>query len=152
MRNRATLTVIAAALAAVLASPPIVASGEHDSELVGWMSRLQYFSHKLGLAVSAENRALQGYYIHEVEEVIEEIEDIDEIDGIEIGQLVKVKLVPAFEALEGAVEIGDQTQVNIAYDAMLAACNTCHKAANRPYLHIERLTDNPYMQGFTATP
>ena len=152
MRYRAKLTVIAATLAAVLASPPILASGEHDAELVGWMSRLQYFAHKLGLAVSAENRALQGYYIHEVEEVIEEIEDIDEMDGIEIGKLVKGKLVPAFEALEGAVEVGDQARVNGAYDGLIAACNDCHQAANRPYLHIERRTDNPYMQDFSATP
>jgi hypothetical protein len=152
MRNRAFMTAIAAALAAGLAAPPIAASGEHDLELVGWMTRLQYFTHKLGLSVSAENRALQGYYIHEVEEVIEKIEDIGDMDGIEIGKLVKVKLVPAFEALEGAVEVGDQARVTGAYDALIAACNDCHQAANRPYLHIERRTDNPYMQDFAATP
>jgi len=97
-------------LAGILANP--AAAGEDASlGLVSWMGRLQYYAHKLGLAVNAENRALQGYYVHEVEEVIEQLEEIKEAGGVEIGNLVKVKLVPAFETLEGAVEVGDQGEL-----------------------------------------
>jgi hypothetical protein len=136
------------AATAALSVAPAGASGDHDSGLVTWMGRLQYFAHKLGLAVGAENRALQGYYVHEVEEVIEQVEQIQELDGIEIGKLVKTNLVPAFEDLESAVEVGDQRRVDQAYDGLLAACNRCHQAANRPYIRIQRRTDNPYPQDF----
>lgn len=119
--------------------------------LVAWMGRLRYDPHKLGLAVDAQNRALQGYYVHEVEEVLERIEEIQEVDGIEIGKLVKANLVPAFEALEGAVEVGDQSRIDLAYGELITACNTCHKAANRPYIHIERRVDNPYLQDFAPS-
>lgn len=121
---------------------------DDETGLVTWMGRLQYFTHKLGLAVDAQNRALQAYYVHEVEEVIEQIEEIQETDGIEVGRLVKANLVPAFERLESAVEVGDQARVDLAYDELIGACNTCHKAANRPYIHIERRSDNPYLQNF----
>jgi len=131
---------------------PQSAQAGEEGGLVAWMGRLQYYTHKLGLAAAAQNRALQGYYVHEVEEVIEHIEEIREVDGIEIGNLVKVNLVPAFEALEGAVEVGDQTRIDLAFGGLIEACNTCHKAANRPYIHIERRADNPYLQNFAPSP
>jgi hypothetical protein len=147
-------TVLIAALSAlVLTGLPLPSALAADEPgLVTWMGRLQYFTHKLGLAVTAQNRALQAYYIHEVEEVIEHIEAIPEVDGIEIGNLVKANLVPAFEALESAVAVGDQALIDGAYGALIGACNTCHKAANRPYLHIERRADNPYLQDFAPSP
>ncbi|MGE5154459.1 MAG: hypothetical protein ACM3ST_10615, partial [Bdellovibrio bacteriovorus] len=96
--------------------------------------------------------ALQAYYVHEVEEVIEHLEGISEEDGIAISNLVKSNLVPAFEALESAVEVGDQARINEAYETLIGACNNCHKAANRPYIHIERRADNPYLQDFAPSP
>ena len=153
MRNETTISSIisVALLAGVLANP--ASAGEDEAlGLVSWMGRLQYYAHKLGLAVDAENRALQGYYVHEVEEIIEQIEEIKEADGIEIGKLVKANRVPAFEALEGAVETGDQARASLAYDGLLAACNACHRAANRPYIRIVRRSDNPYVQDFAPIP
>jgi hypothetical protein len=148
------LTVAASALPWAAASTH--ARGEHRKDhgmgVVTWMGRLQYYAHKLGLAVGAGNRDLQGYYLHEVEEVIEQLEKVETLDGVEIGKLVKAKLVPAFEALETAVEQGNSQVVEEAYGAMLGACNNCHKAANRPYLRIIRRTDNPYMQSFQPAP
>lgn len=147
MPNKTTMSSIisVALLAGVLGNP--ASAGEDEAlGLVSWMGRLQYYAHKLGLAVNAENRALQGYYVHAVEEVIEHIEEVKEADGIEIGKLVKANLVPAFEALEGAVETGDQARVSLAYDGLLAACNACHRAANRPCIHIVRRSDIRYAQ------
>lgn len=146
---------VASALAASVclgAAAPAAASGDDELGLVGWMGQLQYYTHKLGLAVGAQNRALQGYYVHEVEEVIEQIEEIEESAGVRIGELVKAKLVPAFETLDAAVEIGDQVRISAAYDSMLGACNSCHHAANRPYIQIVRRTDNPYIQSFEPAP
>lgn len=150
--NRAPI--LAASLTALLLAGVPLQSPRADDEsgLVTWMGRLQYFTHKLGLAVDAQNRALQGYYAHEVEEVIEHIREIPEVDGVEIGALVEAKLVPAFDALEGAVEAGDQARTDGAYVDLIRACNACHKAASRPYIHIERRADNPYPQGFVPVP
>jgi hypothetical protein len=147
-------TILVAALSALLLTgiPLQTSLAGDEAGLVTWMGRLQYYTHKLGLAVAAQNRALQGYYVHELEEVIEHIEGIQEVDGIEIGNLVKANLVPAFETLESAVEVGDQSRVDLAYGGLIGACNTCHKAANRPYVHIVRRADNPYLQDFAPIP
>jgi hypothetical protein len=138
-------------LVLLCAGSPLVAGTTHapDPDLVARMGRLQYFVHKLGLAITAQNQPLQGFYVHEVEEVIEDVEKIKEFDGIEIGRLLTANLTPAFKALEKAITMGDQGRVDPAYDDLLAACNRCHKAANRPYLHIQRRTDNPYLQDFS---
>lgn len=151
-RQSLLITVLMAALAVGTPSVRAAAGEDLDPGLVTWMGRLQYFAHKLGLAVFAENRALQGYYVHEVEEVIEKLEDIGESDGVEVAKLVKANLVPAFETLQGAVEVGDQVRVDAAYEGLLSACNRCHKAANRPYIHIVRQTENPYLQDFAPIP
>ena len=151
-RQSLAIATLTTALVTGAAAAPAAAGNAPEMGLVAWMGRLQYYAHKLGLAVSAQNRDLQGYYVHEVEEVIEQLEDIDESDGIEVAKLVKANLVPAFETLEGAVEIGDQARVDVAYEGLLAACNTCHKAANRPYIRIVRRTDNPYIQDFATLP
>jgi hypothetical protein len=147
-------TILVASLSALLLTgiPLQTSLAGDEAGLVTWMGRLQYYTHKLGLAVAAQNRALQGYYVHELEEVIEHIEGIQEVDGIEIGNLVKANLVPAFETLESAVEVGDQSRVDLAYGGLIGACNTCHKAANRPYVHIVRRADNPYLQDFAPIP
>ncbi|SDW36916.1 hypothetical protein [Thiocapsa roseopersicina] len=137
-------------VAALLTAPLPVLAGddEHDLGLVSWMGRLQYYTHKLGLAVDAGNKPLVAYYIHEVEEVIEKIEDIDDADGVPIGKLVKEILVPTFESLEESSESGDEARVDRDYNRLLGACNQCHEKANRPYLIVERRHDNPYMQRF----
>ena len=56
------------------------------------------------------------------------------------------------DALEGEVEAGDQGRIARAYENLIGACNACHKAVNRPYIHIERQVDNPYPQNFSPTP
>jgi hypothetical protein len=150
--NRTPILAVCFAALLFTGVPLQPALGDAESGLVTWMGRLQYFTHKLGLAVDAQNHALQGYYLHEVDEVVEHLEGIQEADGIEVGNLVKAKLVPAFDALEGEVEAGDQGRIARAYENLIGACNACHKAVNRPYIHIERQVDNPYPQSFSPTP
>jgi hypothetical protein len=126
----------------------IASAGGDKLDFVGYMTKMQYFSHKLGLSVDAGNAALQDYYAHEVEEIIEKLEEVDDYKGIPVAKLLKTTLAPAFEKLEDAVEAGEAPAVNAAYDGLLAACNSCHKAANHAYIHVERRSDNPYMQTF----
>jgi hypothetical protein len=140
----------ALALAALIAHAQVANADEAhgDEDFVSHMTRMQYFTHKLGLAVSAQNTELQGYYVHEVEEVVEAVSEVDEYKGIEVGRLVKTILVPALEGLEVAMAEGTQEQVDEAYGGMLQACNTCHRTSNHGFLRIERQAENPYMQSF----
>jgi hypothetical protein len=139
------------ATALFVGAGPSSAGGE-GLDLVNWMGRMQYFTHKLGLAIDAGNAPLVGYYLHEVEEVIEEIESIDAYDEVPIGSLTKEILVPAFEALEQDFDRGDRAALDRGYDALIGACNQCHQRAQRFYLVIERRRENPYAQRFDAKP
>ena len=119
--------------------------------LVMLMHNMQYYAHKLGLAIDAGNPALQGFYSHELEEVIEAVAAIDDYDGIAIGKLLRGNLEPAFEALEAAIDGGDPARISVGYDNLLEGCNTCHRSADRPYLVVERNPNNPYPQRFAPT-
>lgn len=145
---RSTVTPAILLLSTVLCAPLGFAGDDGAAHLVSQMGRLQYFTHKLGLSVSAKNQALQGFYVHEVEEVVEELTEVEDFDGISIGELVKTTLVPTLEKLEHAVKAKDAAVVDTSFDEMLNACNTCHQNTNRPYIQIERRTDNPFLQSF----
>ncbi len=149
-RHAVVIPLLAAAL--VGAVVPLAASEGEGHDLIGLMGRLQYFAHKLGLAVSAGNQALEGFYVHEVHETVERIERIDQAEGIEVGRLARSNLVPALNALEEAISVGNQAGIDVAYEGLLKGCNACHKAAERPYIHIVRRTDNPYLQDFAPIP
>ena len=142
-----TRTLIAIASTAMFFSAATAAeSGEGD--FINHMTRLQYFSHKLGLAIDSGNKDLQHFYAHEVEEQIEAVSEVEQLDGIEVSKLTAQFLVPKFENLEDAVKAGEPAAVDTAYDEMLESCNDCHRASQRQFIKVERRTDNPYMQSF----
>ena len=101
-------------------------ASDEKVELVEYMSKLQYFSHKAGLSIQAENAALANFYLHEVEEVIELVREVKEYDGHPIGQLASTMLEPAFETLEQSVDAKQFKQAQTDYGEMLKACNQCH--------------------------
>jgi len=119
-----------------------------EEGLIEHMGKFQYFAHKLGLAIDSGNGELQHFYAHELEEQIEEASKIETFDGIAIGELVTQLLLPKFRALETAVDSGNREAIDTRYDEMLRSCNECHRAAQRPFIRIERRTDNPYLQSF----
>lgn len=125
-----------------------VAADSGEGEFVNHMTRLQYFSHKLGLAIDSRNRDLQHFYAHEVEEQIEAVSGKEQLDGIEISKLTAQLLLPKFENLEVAMKAGEAEAIDTAYDEMLESCNDCHRASRREFIKIKRRVDNPYMQSF----
>ena len=148
-----TPNLVAAALAAALVQlAPAPALAGDGGDFVTHMTQMQYFTHKLGLAVDTGNRKLQGYYVHEVEEIIEKVEKVKEYKGIEVGKLIGTVLEPSFEKLEDAVESGDAQATDAAYDGLIDACNRCHTAANHDFLVVERRRDNPFIQNFSPAP
>jgi len=142
-------SLLGALITLVLLLPhPMASLADEDIELVEYMTRLQYFSHKVGLSIQAKNEPLTHFYLHELEEVIEKLKEVKEYDGHPIGALVQKILEPAFENLEKSVEAKQFTRTDADYDAMLAACNTCHKSTEHGYIRIEKRLDNPFMQSF----
>lgn len=135
-------------LCAVLMCGPIKAATADEGEFVGYMTRMQYFTHKLALSIEAGSQELQQFYAHEVEEQIEGALEVEALDDVPVAKLMREFIVPKFEALEAAVKAGDPEQINADLDALIEGCNRCHSAAQRPYINIERRTDNPYMQSF----
>jgi hypothetical protein len=132
----------------ILPLPGAAGGGQGGSDLVGHMTRMQYFVHKLGLAITAGNEGLQGYYVHEVEGVIEAVSKVDEYEGIPVGQLVRDTLYPTFELLERTLSAGDPEAADAAFDRLVEACNACHDASGHGFIRIKRRTDNPFMQDF----
>jgi len=124
------------------------AADSGEGEFIDNMTRLQYFSHKLGLAIDSGNRDLQRFYAHEVEEQIEAVSGTEQLDGIAISKLTAQFLLPKFENLEVAVKAGEPEAIDTAYDEMLESCNDCHRASQRAFIKVERQVDNPYMQSF----
>ena len=140
--------VLTRVLCAVLTYGPVKAATADEGEFIGYMTRMQYFTHKLALSIEVGSQELQEFYAHEVEEQIEGALEVEALDEIPVAKLMREFLVPKFETLEAAVKAGNTEQVNADLDALIEGCNRCHSAARRPYINIERRTENPYMQSF----
>jgi hypothetical protein len=56
-------------------------------------------------------------------------------------------LTPAIEALESALDQGGDADA--AVGGLVAQCNACHVATERPWLKIERALGNPFNQDFS---
>ena len=75
---------------------------DNGVELADYMSKLQYFGHKAGLAIDQQNHALTEFYLHELEEAIEALQEVDTYDGFAVGKLSTAMLTPPFKKLESA--------------------------------------------------
>lgn len=145
MRRQATLTAVC--LSVLMAVPAARASGE-GLELVSYMSRLQYFAHKVDLAIGARNRKLADLYAHELEEYLEKVEEVDAYDDHPVGDLAESMVMPRVERLEEVLEEDDWEATSAAFGELVAGCNACHEATDHGYIRIERSAGNPYMQSF----
>lgn len=141
------------ALALVLALPlsglatPALAT---EPGLVVMMSRLQTYTHKLQLSLDASNAELGDFYLHEIEEAAEYVVDnLPLYRDFPVGQLTREMLLPAIEAVEDAVESGDWAQSRTAYAELVQACNACHAATGKGYIHIVPAEGNPFAQDFS---
>lgn len=152
MKLRGTcFTCATGAIAALLATAPLsaYAAGEEEVHLVDKMAALQYFMHKVGLSIRADNLSLADFYLHEIEETLEEVGEIEAYDGHPIGELSTTMLEPSIHELEEAVDSGNPDKALTAYEVVIGACNACHLATDFGMIKIEdRSTENPYMQSF----
>ncbi len=135
-------------LAACLALSSSLALADEQPSMISTMGDMQLFLHKLYLSVQAGNHELAGFYAHELEEAIEDAQDIDEYDDIKVGELTTAMLVPAFEALEGALDEQDASAIEARMEGVISSCNACHQATGYGFIHIQPGAGNPYFQSF----
>lgn len=124
------------------------AAQEHV-ELALMMKDIQYFTHKLGLALQADNHKLANFYVHELEEGLGEVYEVKEYDKLPIGATAKKIMPSAFEALDTVV-VNDKKAKDALpqYEALLKACNQCHNATQHGFIRLVVPTNNPFNQDF----
>lgn len=158
MTKSSTITIlllIAAAAIVILQATGDASSEDHDEEpeLAAAMESMQYYTHKLMLAIEADNSELAGFYLHELEELAEDVaDDIPQYEGHQIGALVQSVLLPGIEALEDRLASGQRASIEDGLDNLIASCNACHASTAHGYIVIQRTDANPYMQDFSASP
>lgn len=110
---------------------------EHEFPLGEKMSKFFYYKNKMGRAIYHKNPELAEFYLEEIEEVAEHIIESDvHHEGIYISSLMQDKLVPALENLETQLKEGDNTQQMNAFENLISSCNSCHKLAEHPFIHV----------------
>ena len=141
---------LAATLLAATVAALVGASEDHSKEpnVVGMMTRLQHFMHRVGIAIHANNFPLTHFYMHEAEAVLKEVEEVEIFHGSPIGKMAEDIFAPAFHELEEAVETRDPEAAMAAYYAALGKCNECHQGASRDYIVIEYRGENLPLQNF----
>lgn len=120
-----------------------------EPDLIKHMAAFQYFGHKTALAIDSKNKKLASFYVHEIEHTLEEVMEIESFDGHPVGKLAGEIIQPAFENLEKALKTDSWDSVSKSFDKVIDACNYCHKTTDHGYIHVQKQTDNPYMQSFT---
>lgn len=136
----ATLVASATLLSACSREPYVPGLGE--------IMTLQQMRHtKLWLAGDAGNWDLAQY---EVDELGEGFEDVLRYYPTREGSPVApADAIPKMvdypmELLEAAVEAGDRTGFDDAYDQLTEACNSCHEAMNFGFNNVQRPGASPY--------
>jgi hypothetical protein len=120
-----------------------------EPELASYMSELQQQTHKLNLAIEAENVALAGFYLHEVGEVGEQIQLLfPEHDELPVAALARELLDPRIRAVRAPLERAQWEQAKLRLGELVAACNDCHTAAGHGFIRVELTTANPFSQSF----
>jgi hypothetical protein len=139
---------LAAALCFVVV-PSVVAGKDAAKEpyvpgLGEFMTLTQLRHAKLWYAGKAKNWDLAAYEIDELKEGLEDAARLHAThDGMPIGEMIKANTTAPLDALAKAVAGKDAGQFNVDFDALTAACNTCHAGANHGFIRIQRPTMPP---------
>jgi len=155
MKSIIIVMLVAAVLAVVVVprwsglSVPANAQTVKGEALTFYMDHLRRLTHKLGLSIDARNPALASFYAQEITEFVEVIKaKFPQHDGLQISALMTAMLSPQVAVLSKTTESKNWTKASADYDNLIAGCNTCHAAAQRPFIKIVRSKTNPYNQDF----
>ncbi len=101
---------------------------------------LQQMRHaKLWMAGRNRNWALAGYELDELREGFEDARKFHpEHDKIPVSALIERFTSEPLRAIGKALDAGSTAEFEKSFDALTAACNACHRAANHGFIVIAR--------------
>jgi hypothetical protein len=146
-----TLLSIALAGAATLAQQAAPPAKPYTPGLGEFMLATQTRHAKLWLAGNVQNWELADYSIDELKEGLEDVvKYIPTFKDIPIGQMIESTAMAPIAEVESAIKAKDRARFVTAFDKLTAACNTCHQAANRGFIVVQRPATSPFPnQSFT---
>ena len=104
-----------------------------------FMGRIQVDHDKLWLAGEARNWDLAGYQLGELKEVFADVQDLlPRYQNVPVGDMIDAIMTGTITDLEGSIATRDFSKFSASFDKLTEACNSCHQAANRPYIAIRR--------------
>ncbi len=140
-QERATVITAAAAT-----KPPV--------EVAHYMARIQQHAEKLWWSGRSGNLELARFYRHEIKEEMEAVADGGVVDdGVPVSEHMKVYGIRAADALKEQLATDGLKDFNDHYEALILACNSCHKVTGHPELHMRIPAENRFTgQDFTVQP
>jgi hypothetical protein len=145
--------IVVSLVGVVLGLAPINSTARSEEDFGAFMILTQTRHLKLWFSGQAQNWPLADYQIGELNEGFEDAPKIfPKYRGIEVGPMLEKLMNPALKAVELAIRNHSQTRFIEAYDRLTTACNSCHQAANRPFIAIQRPAGiSPFLnQSFNA--
>lgn len=117
-----------------------VDQGHEEIELAIVMGRMQLYMNKLYFSGINNNNELRDFYVHELEEAMDEIVEGNVMDdGVDISQNMEMYGTAQLEVFEKSMA-GDKAFKD-AYNNLVNACNSCHKASKYPFIIIKEPTN-----------
>jgi hypothetical protein len=117
-----------------------------------FMARIQVNHAKLWLAGEAHNWGLADYQLGEMKEVFSDLQDfMPRYQNIPVSDMIEAIITGAIRDLEGTIATRDFGKFSASFDRLTESCNSCHAAANRAYIAIQRPTQSNFSnQNFTT--
>src|SRR3984893_15442827 len=93
---------------------------------------------KLGLAAREGNWPYAAYELHELKEAFDRAAQTwPKWRTFSISEMMALVTKEPMAALERAIKAGDPNRATAAFDQLTAACNTCHRSADRGMIVIQ---------------
>jgi hypothetical protein len=104
-----------------------------------FMARIQVTHAKLWLAGEAKNWELAEYEVGEIKETFSDVQDyVPRYRNIPVGEMIEAIMTGTIAEMESAITTRDPSKFSAAYDKLTESCNSCHAAAGRPFIAIQR--------------
>ena len=111
----------------------------YEPGLVEFMMLVQNHHAKLWLAGNARNWELADYQVDELKELLEDIaKRIPVYKEVPVGKMIEATTMAPIDDVEAAIKARDGKAFASAFDKLTAACNSCHEAANRGFIVVQR--------------
>ena len=129
-------------------------SSQVPVEVAHYMARIQQHAEKLWWAGSAGNLELAKFYRHEIKEEMEAVADGHVVSsGVPVSEHMKVYGIRAIDALKEQIATDGLKDFSNRYEALITACNSCHRVSGHPELHMRIPTENRFTgQDFSVQP